>query len=168
MEEFMKALFLTLAASTLLVVPAAFSQTHPSTEQQHQPNTAARHEETMVERHVNRLAVMFNLTPGQKKEATTYFSDDWKATQPVWMQMREDRKTLDKDIEAKADQSKLTADATAIGHDQSTIVANNAVAREKFFSLLSPAEQAKYEKLQATRFGGFNFGPGPSHRARQS
>jgi Spy/CpxP family protein refolding chaperone len=167
MEEFMKALFLTLAASTLLVVPAAFSQTHPSTEQQHQSNTAAHHE-TMVERHVNRLAVMFNLTPEQKKEATAYFNDDWKATHPVWMQMREDRKTLDKDIEAKADQSKLTADAAAIGHDQSTVVANNAVAREKFFSLLSPAEQAKYEKLQATRFGAFDFAHGRGHRAKQS
>ena len=75
------------------------------------------------------------------------------------MQMREDRKTLDKDIEAKADQSKLTADAAAIGHDQSSIMANNAYAQEKFFSLLSPAEQAKYEKLHATR-GAFAFGPG--------
>jgi len=40
------------------------------------------------------------------------------------------------------------------------IVANNAYAQEKFLSLLSPAEQAKYEKLQATRFSAFGFGAG--------
>jgi Spy/CpxP family protein refolding chaperone len=154
----MKALFLTLAASTLLVAPAAFSQTHPSTDQQHHANAPARHEEARVDRHVDRLAVIFNLTPDQKKQATTYFSDAWNANKPAMMQMREDHKNLDKDIQAKADQSKLSADAAAVGRDRGTIMANDAYAQEKFFSLLSPAEQAKYEKLQSTRFG--NFGPG--------
>jgi len=155
----MKAVFLTLAAS-LLVVPAAFSQSHPNKEARDHSNAPARHEETMVNRHVDRLAVIFNLTPEQKKEAAGYFSDAWNANKPVMMQLREDRKTLDKDIQAKADQSRLTADATALGHERGMIMANNAYAQEKFLSLLSPAEQAKYEKLRATRFSAFGFGPG--------
>ena len=131
-EDFMKALFLTLAASSLLAAPAAFSQTQPSTTPHSHPNVPARRAETMVDRHVDRLVVIFSLTPEQKKQATTYFSDAWNANRSVMMQMREDRKALDKDIEAKADQTKLTADATAIGHDQSSIMANNAYAQEKF------------------------------------
>jgi Spy/CpxP family protein refolding chaperone len=159
----MKAVFLTLAASALLVVPMAFSQAHPSTEGRNHTNAQARHEEAMVDRHVDRLALMFNLTPEQKKEAATYFSDAWNANKPVMKQLREDRKNLDKDILAKADQSKLSADAAAIGRDRGSMMANSAYAQEKFLSLLSPAEQAKYEKLQATRFGASNFAPG--HRA---
>jgi hypothetical protein len=157
----MKALFLTVAASALLVVPVAFSQTRPSTEERNNTNNtneAARHEE-MARHHSDMLGVIFNLTPEQKKETTTYLNDAWNSNQSVRMQMREDRKTLDKDIAAKADHSKLSADAMAIGHDRSTIVANNAYAQEKFFSMLSPAEQAKYEKLREMR-NNFEWGPG--------
>ena len=156
----MKAVFVTLAASTLLLTPMAFSQSHPSTEARRHSDGPARHEEALVDRQVDRLAVIFNLTPEQRKEAATYFADARNANKPVIMQMRDDRKTLEKDIEAKADQAKLSADAAAVGRDHGNMMANTAVAEEKFLSLLSPADQAKYEKLQTSRFGAFGLGPG--------
>lgn len=159
----MKRAILTLFASTLFIVPAAFSQTQNQNQNQNHPNAEHHNRanaQQMVNRRVERLATIFDLTPDQKKQATTYFTSAWDANRPVMMQMRQDRKTLDSDIQAKADQSKLAADANALGQDQGKIIANNAEAQSHFFAMLNPQEQAKYEKLQATRFGGFGFAPG--------
>lgn len=161
----MKRAILTLFASTLLIVPAAFSQNQNQNQNQNHPNAEHRNHnradaQQMVNRHVERLAAIFNLTPDQKKQAATYFTTAWDANRTVMMQVRQDRKTLDSDIQAKADQAKLAADANALGQDQAKIIANNAEAQSHFFSMLNPQEQAKYERLQSTGFGEFGFGAG--------
>lgn len=155
----MKKTVVLLFAAALLATPAAFAQsTGQATQPLHHPeaehNGHARAEE-MVNQRVDRLAILFNLTPQQKNETETYFKQAWENNRPLMMQIRQDRKTLENDVQAKADEAKIGADAAAIGREQGSILANNSVAREKFFSMLSPAEQSKYEKLQATRSMGF-------------
>ena len=154
----MKKALLTLVASTLFFVPALFAQNRPNAVHKDHAKTQESKDQAMVNRHVERLAVLFNLTPDQKKQTTTYFSKAWDDNRQVMMQMRQDRKTLDNDINAKADQSKLAADDNALGQDHAKIIANNADAQAQFLSVLTPQEQTKYQKLQASRFGGRDFG----------
>ncbi len=158
----MKKTLLAVLASSLLIVPAAFAQTHTkSAEQEHtySQNSVTRRDE-MVNRRVESLAVIFNLTPEQQTEARTYFTKAANENENVEMNLRADHKTLSNDIKAMADQTKLSADAAAIGNDQGKILANDANAQEHFFEMLKPQEQAKYEKLAGPWVGQFWGGPG--------
>ncbi len=121
--------------------------------------TTAPSPTTMVQREVARLTKQLTLNAGQQAQATTIFTTEATANQPIMASLKTARTSL-----AAAVTSNNTAEiatlAGQIGTMEGQLLTNSSTARASLYAILSPTQQSEF-----TAHGGHGFGgPGSAFR----
>lgn len=95
---------------------------------------------------VTRLTAVLDLTAAQQTSATTIFTTEFTALQPLQSSLQTAHKTLAADIEAN-NASAIATDAQTIGNLTQQRVEAQATADAAFYALLTAAQQTKYKAL---------------------
>jgi Spy/CpxP family protein refolding chaperone len=120
----------------MLTVPFVFAQ------RSHTPPTPAQ----QVANRVARLTALLTLTTAQQATATTIFTTEQSALSTVASSMRTARAALKTAVESN-DTAGISAQASAIGGLTTTEVQAQSTANADFYALLTPTQQAQYNKL---------------------
>jgi Spy/CpxP family protein refolding chaperone len=139
--------FLTAFISLTLLAPFAFAQRNrtPPTPAQQAANQVAR------------LTAVLMLSTSQQASATTIFTTEQTALAPVAASMQTARTALKTAVESN-NTGGIAAQALAIGNLTTQEVQAQSTARADFYAILTPTQQAQYNKLGA--FGGRGGGFG--------
>lgn len=106
---------------------------------------------------LNFLATTLGLTDAQKTQAQTIFDAARTASDPIRTQLQALETNVEAAIKAN-NQAQLTALATQRGTLDGQLALIQFQAQAKFYLILTPDQQAKYDALQASRPRG------PMHR----
>jgi Spy/CpxP family protein refolding chaperone len=113
----------------------------------------------MVQHQVQRLTTELSLNSAQQAQATTIFTTEQTANQPIMASMQQARTSL-----TAAIKSNNTADIATlsgqIGNLEGQMMANAATANAAFYAILTQDQQAKYH-VGVGGFAGRGFG-GPA------
>ncbi len=119
---------------------------------------------TMVQRQVARLTKQLTLNASQQAQATTIFTTEATANQPIMASLKTARTSL-----TAAMTSNNTADiatiAGQIGTLEGQLLTNSSTANAAFYAILTPTQQSEYGVHGG--YGGHGFGgPGAAFRGR--
>jgi Spy/CpxP family protein refolding chaperone len=128
--------------------------------QQGNPPTPA----TMVQHQVAHLTQSLGLNSSQQAQATTIFTTEMSANQPIMASLKTARTSLTAAIKSN-NTGDIATISNQIGNLQGQMVANGATANAQFYAILTPAQQAEYHVDSG--FGGRGFGgPAGAFRGR--
>jgi len=144
--------FVTAFISLTLLVPFAFAQRN------HTPPTPAQ----QVANKVARLTAILMLSTSQQAAATTIFTTEQTALTPVAASLKTARTALKTAVEAN-NTAGIATEAAAIGSLTTQEVQAQSTANADFYAILTPTQQAQYNKL-----GAFGGGGGFGGRVRRN
>jgi Spy/CpxP family protein refolding chaperone len=131
-----------LGACTLLGQTASTGKTF-------MPGTPAQ----TAARMVTRLTTLLDLTAAQQTAATTIFTTEFTALQPIQSNLQSARKTLTADIQAN-NTSGISTGAQTIGNLTQQSVETTATADAAFYALLTGAQQTKFNAMKLQGLDG--------------
>jgi Spy/CpxP family protein refolding chaperone len=151
----MKRKFLSIAGASVLAAGMALAQSTAASNAA--PNTATPNSGEHSWRHgqpgsmVDRLSAKLNLTDAQKQQAKTIFANARQTAKPVRDQLKQDREALRAAAKSGAPESQIDQLANKMGPLMAKETAIRAKAFEKFYSILTPAQQAQLDQMHANR-----------------
>jgi Spy/CpxP family protein refolding chaperone len=115
---------------------------------------------TITSLRVNQLASQLSLTDAQKAQATTIYTNAYKAALTIGASMQTDQQSLRAAVKAN-DIAAIDSVAAAIGKLQGQAIASNSKADAAFYALLTTAQQTQYDAMTGGLGGrGGAGGPG--------
>ncbi len=140
----------------LLLAFVALAGLFAQAQRQHQPPDPAQ----MVQHRVNFLTDKLGLSPAQQQQATTIFTNEITAGQPLHDQMKTAHQNLSAAIKNN-DSAGIEQAASAIGNLTSQMVSAHAKAEAAFVQTLNPDQQNKYTQMRGHWGGGMHGFGGP-------
>jgi len=144
----MKIKQLLVLALVCAAVISALAQTTPK------PPSAAE----IATRHVKTLTTLLSLTPAQKQQATTIYTNAAKSEQTVIETQKEIRDNLRSAIKNN-DTGGIDQVSNSIAQSTAELTSVRAKADAAFFQILSAEQQAKLSELESEHMGPLD-GPG--------
>lgn len=144
----MKNTFLNLAGAATLATGMLFAQT--TAPAPNQPNAgAATHQHWQHQRGdmLQRLSTDLNLTPAQKTQAQSIFSNMRQQSQPVVQQLKQDKQALAAAVKSNAPASEIDRLANKMGPLEAQMTAMHAKAFVQFRKTLTPDQTAKLDSM---------------------
>jgi protein CpxP len=121
----------------------AFAQTTTATATPAPAGKAA----TMKQRLQRRMIKALDLTDAQKQQAKTIRQNTRQQVEPLALQLKQDRQTLNAAVQA-GDTTKIQQLSTQLGTLQGQALALRAGGRAQFFALLTPDQKTKAAEFQ--------------------
>jgi Spy/CpxP family protein refolding chaperone len=119
--------------------------------------------QAMAQMRVNRLARLLNLTDAQKASALTTFTQAYTANQSTQSNLRSARQSLS-DAVKKNQTGLIDSLALQIGTYEGQLIATDSKAEAAFYLILTPDQQAIYDKMPGGAMGGPGGPMGPGGR----
>ena len=139
--------YATIAAMTAGMALA--QQATPNTPPQAQAPVQVPAHRPLGARMRQREMQALNLNSTQKQQAKSIFQEARTSTQPVRAELRQNRQAMAEAV--KADNSaQIQKLSKTEGELMGRLIAARTEARAKFYSILTPEQRAKMEKLHAT------------------
>lgn len=115
--------------------------------------------QAMIQMRVNMLANRLGLSDSQKTQATTIFTDAYTAGQDIHTNLQTNQQSLNDAIK-KNDKAAIDTLATTAGTLHGQLIAINSKAEANFYGILTPDQQAKFDKMPHFGQGGPGMGMG--------
>jgi hypothetical protein len=106
---------------------------------------------------VTRLTTLLDLTSAQQTAATTIFTTEFTALQPIQSALKTAHTALETDVQSN-NTSGIATGAQTIGNLTEQRVAATATADAAFYALLNTTQQTKFKTLKLQGPGGFGGG----------
>lgn len=114
-----------------------------------------QHEERMENR-LEKMAVILDLTEEQQKQIKSLAEKQWQDRQAMWAEMQASREDLRAYKQGKEfNETEFRAKAQKHADLKTEMMVQRAKTRQQLFSVLTPEQQQKAEKLRGMDGGGF-------------
>lgn len=139
----MKQQWMQLALAASLAAGLAAAQTAPA------PDTAQQGRQGMARPAMVRARMMraLNLTDAQKQQAKSIFQAARQNSQALRDQIKQNRESLNAAVKAN-DGPQIQALASSLGTLQGQALAISSAAQAKFYAILTPDQQTKFDDMQ--------------------
>lgn len=111
----------------------------------------------MVQHRVSFLTDKLGLSPAQQQQATTIFTNEMTAAQPLHQQMKTAHENLHTAVKNN-DAAGIEQAAGAIGNLTTQMISAHGKAEAAFVQTLTPDQQSKYSLMHAHEPGMHGFG----------
>lgn len=110
-------------------------------------DTSSQHRQAMRTNLVDRMSTALNLTDQQKQQAKTIFTSEREAARSVRLELRQDRKAVQAAIQSGKQPAEVQQIAKNEGPALGNLAGMRAAAFDKFYAVLTPAQQQKLASL---------------------